>query len=40
MKIFDELLERLRYEGDPIPDQIVTELMNDNQMDAVNQLLR
>ncbi|MDQ0897636.1 oxygenase MpaB family protein [Paenibacillus sp. V4I7] len=40
MLILDQILEKSRAEGNPVPDQIVAELIHTGQMDAVNQLLR
>lgn len=40
MRYTDEYLEALRYEGDPVPDQIIAELDQDGQIDAVNKILR
>ena len=40
MRYTDEVLERLRLEGDPVPDRIVDELARDGQIEAVNAILR
>ena len=40
MRYTDELLESLRSEGDPVPDQIIAELKRDGQVQEVNAILR
>jgi hypothetical protein len=40
MRYTDEILEPLRSEGDPVPDQIIAELARDGQIEEVNRVLR
>lgn len=40
LRYTDELLESLRSEGDPVPDQIIAELKRDGQVQEVNAILR
>jgi hypothetical protein len=36
----DEFLEKLRMEGDPVPDRIIDELFKNSQIGSVNDLLK
>jgi len=36
----DDFLEKLRMEGDPVPDRIIEELFKNSQVGAVNNLLK
>ncbi|WP_318506553.1 hypothetical protein [Bacillus sp. T3] len=36
----DKFLEKLRMEGDPVPDKIIEELFKKSQVGSVNHLLK